>query len=58
MLFLMTRIQPDIRPPAVSSMGATQNTDRRFGFEQLYYESRTHGMFSQHHIVWQKKEAK
>ncbi|MGD9055421.1 MAG: class I SAM-dependent methyltransferase [Desulfobacterales bacterium] len=25
------------------------------GFEQLFHKSRTHGLFSQHHIVWQKK---
>jgi hypothetical protein len=31
---------------------------QKLGFDLLFYESRPHRAFSQHHIVWQKSEVK
>jgi ubiquinone/menaquinone biosynthesis C-methylase UbiE len=49
------RFQPLVKQHGVYCISEAKSVFEHQGFEQLFHYSRMHGLFSQHHIVWQKK---
>lgn len=50
--------QPLFKRHSLYCIGDAKYVFEKQGFEQLFHERRIHGPFFQHHMIWQKSEAK
>ena len=48
-------LRPLAKRHGLYGISEAKSVFRRQGFEQRFHKRRMHGLFSQHHIVWQKK---
>ncbi len=48
--------KPLVKRHGLYCISEAESVFKHQGFEQLFHRSRMHGLFSQHHIVWQKKD--
>ena len=48
--------QPLVKQHGLYCISDAKTVFKNHGFEQRFHKRRMHGLFSQHHIVWQKKE--
>ncbi|MBT8368698.1 MAG: class I SAM-dependent methyltransferase [Deltaproteobacteria bacterium] len=53
--WIAQRFQPLAKQHGLYCISEATSVFRRQGFEQIFHKRRMHGLFSQHHIVWQKK---
>ncbi|MGD8305004.1 MAG: class I SAM-dependent methyltransferase [Desulfobacterales bacterium] len=53
--WIARRFQPLVKRHGLYCISETKSVFKHQGFAQLFHQSRMHGLFSQHHIVWQKK---
>ena len=56
--WIAQRFQPLVKRHGLYCISEATSVFRHQGFEQLFHQRRLHGLFSQHHIVWQKKRVK
>lgn len=56
--FIGRLFQPLIKNYSLYCFADVRSIFKMYGFEQLFYERLVHGLFVQHHLVWQKSEGK
>jgi ubiquinone/menaquinone biosynthesis C-methylase UbiE len=56
--FIGRFFQPLIKNYSLYCFADIRSTFEICGFDQLFYEKLVHGLFVQHHLVWQKSEEK
>jgi ubiquinone/menaquinone biosynthesis C-methylase UbiE len=56
--WLARLFQPLVKAHGLYCIGDVKYEFETQGFKQLFHERRIHGLFLQHHIIWQKSEVK
>lgn len=54
--WIAQRFQPLVKRHGLYCISEAKTVFRQHGFEERFHKRRMHGLFSQHHIAWQKKE--